>query len=623
MSLFSRRDREKDAVAIALAHSDLSLADHSPFMATYDSYDTAHPDSGHMIFDFDELHTYDSKSSLAAWDSPVPDYPMPASTPSSYLASPESTSSQLDFGSPHHLTPSDHGIMAAYGDMSSASPDFNDSILYHRNYASWIADPDMSPLHSSSAPIDIPAQASLNDNFAVAYSDNSSIFPDVSPFSPNTAYAALQPLPRSFSPSPAGDTIMTDTLRGYNEPSSLDYQMSPPTWATQLFTAPSPAQQPRPAPPPLESVTTAQAIPFQADSEDAFATQRPRMHPQRRDIASVSQVFQSSSAPSISHARPRTISRGYSRRAESISESDDRDATVRRKRRSPTEDEEEPRAAPSDREKSPPIKSTLKPPKLAPSAWQLYFTDWIQRHQASSHKKLNVAQAAKEAGQEYARLTSEQKEPYRRRSQAAKEARERELAAYMRTLTPEDIKRENAFRTAQRKAGKSRRGNIKDPNAPKKPLSAYFMFLQRIRSDPELVKEVFGDETETTKQSVLAAAKWRSMTDDERKPFLAQAEQEKLEYEAARKLYEEGTTGYSSSINFSILPGGPINAIAFPSFKASSGIARVKHEGASEESESDGGFLTDDSASHSSGAEGLNGAKGTGLLKMTTRSRRA
>ena len=108
-------------------------------------------------------------------------------------------------------------------------------------------------------------------------------------------------------------------------------------------------------------------------------------------------------------------------------------------------------------------------------------------------------------------------QPYKRRSQFAKEARERELAAYMRTLTPDDIKRENAFRAAQRKAGKSRKSNIKDPNAPKKPLSAYFMFLQRIRSDPRLVQEVFGDETETTKQSVLAAAKWRSMTDDERK----------------------------------------------------------------------------------------------------------
>jgi hypothetical protein len=55
-------------------------------------------------------------------------------------------------------------------------------------------------------------------------------------------------------------------------------------------------------------------------------------------------------------------------------------------------------------------KSLLRPPKLAPSAWQLYFTDWIQRHQASSTKKLNVAQAAKEAGQEYAALSSAEKE---------------------------------------------------------------------------------------------------------------------------------------------------------------------------------------------------------------------
>jgi hypothetical protein len=41
-------------------------------------------------------------------------------------------------------------------------------------------------------------------------------------------------------------------------------------------------------------------------------------------------------------------------------------------------------------------------------------------------------------------------------------------------------------------------------------------------------------------------------------PFLAQAEQEKMEYEAARRIYEEGASSYSSSnINFSILPGSP------------------------------------------------------------------
>lgn len=106
--------------------------------------------------------------------------------------------------------------------------------------------------------------------------------------------------------------------------------------------------------------------------------------------------------------------------------------------------------------------------------------------------------------------------PYKRRSQAMKEAREKEHDAYMRSLSPEDIKRENAFRAAQRKAGKSRKSNLKDRNAPKKPLSAYFMFLQQIRANPKLVSEIFGDESETTKQSVLAAAKWRSMTDAER-----------------------------------------------------------------------------------------------------------
>ena len=86
-----------------------------------------------------------------------------------------------------------------------------------------------------------------------------------------------------------------------------------------------------------------------------------------------------------------------------------------------------------------------------------------------------------------------------------------------RPKEPKDIKRENSVRTTQRKTVKSRKANTKDPNAPRKSPSAYFLFLQRIRSDPKLAKEVFGDETETTRQSILAAAKWGSMTDDEQK----------------------------------------------------------------------------------------------------------
>jgi hypothetical protein len=45
----------------------------------------------------------------------------------------------------------------------------------------------------------------------------------------------------------------------------------------------------------------------------------------------------------------------------------------------------------------------------------------------------------------------------------AREAYERELQAWQRTLTPEDVKRENLFRAGQRKIGKSTATNLVSP----------------------------------------------------------------------------------------------------------------------------------------------------------------
>ncbi|KZS94117.1 hypothetical protein SISNIDRAFT_549330 [Sistotremastrum niveocremeum HHB9708] len=200
-------------------------------------------------------------------------------------------------------------------------------------------------------------------------------------------------------------------------------------------------------------------------------------------------------------------------------------------------------------------KSTLRPPKQSLSTWQIFFTDWIQRHsddvsagQGLGQKKLNVAQAAKQAGKEYARLSVAEKEPYRLRAAQARSERTEALSSFYSSLTPSDIAAENAFRTNQRRLGLSRRSNLRDPNAPKKPLSAYFMFLRAIRDGgEEKEREVWGDEKETTRQSVLAAEKWRMMSDEEKKPFLARAEHEKLEYEAARQIYEEKQARADSS----------------------------------------------------------------------------
>lgn len=208
------------------------------------------------------------------------------------------------------------------------------------------------------------------------------------------------------------------------------------------------------------------------------------------------------------------------------------------------------------KEKEPPkppvLKSHLKPPKQAPSAWQVYFTEELQKIKAEQPgARLNVAHVAKDAGQRYAALPEEKKQEFQRRSQEAKEQWERDMLAWKSTLTPEDIKQENMFRTAQRKAGKSRKGNLKDPNAPKKPLSAYFLFLRAIRADPKMTEDVFHGEQETTKQSVLAAAKWRSLPEEEKQPFLEKAEADKVEYERLRKEYEQshGLTGLGGGLD--------------------------------------------------------------------------
>ncbi|KAK2466040.1 hypothetical protein APHAL10511_001682 [Amanita phalloides] len=523
------------------SYLDMSAKDSNHMLAFNDtSHFNLNAESDQMIFgplDFEDV-AMDSGPAALPWE---PLHDPPGKPP--FLFEPSSFTqldADLTLSSPHN---------AFYASGEAFVRDDVSPSLDHPAYlANWVNDPDFSLAPSPASPIPIPSSLDTSQSSSFVPYHEQSHFPPNLALSP-TSFAALHPLPRSLSPTSPIDEMQPYHSQRVDSISPQDVSAVTPSWASQLWDGPSSLRSPSAN---RHSVR---------HSPLCDSTVRQRV-PARRGSITSNQIFQSSSAPSVSETCAPSMTRSYSRRAESVCVSDDRDATVRKKRRSPPGEEN----APAEKEKNDiPLKPVLKPPKLAPSAWQLYFTDWIQKQQASGTRKLNVAQAAKEAGQEYANLSPEEKEPYKRRSQAMKEARERELNAYMRSLTPEDIKRENAFRAAQRKAGKSRKGNIKDPNAPKKPLSAYFMFLQRIRANPRLVRDVFGDETETTKQSVLAAAKWRSMTDAERQPFLAQAEQEKMEYESARKLYEDGTTGPISSINFSIL-GSP----AFSSLKLES-----------------------------------------------------
>ncbi|KAJ1724191.1 Non-histone chromosomal protein 6 [Coemansia erecta] len=80
---------------------------------------------------------------------------------------------------------------------------------------------------------------------------------------------------------------------------------------------------------------------------------------------------------------------------------------------------------------------------------------------------------------------------------------------------------------------KAKRGK-KDPNAPKRALSAYMFFSQAKRTT---VKEKNPDASFGNIGKLLGDM-WKKMSEDEKKPFNKQAEADKKRYEAEKASYQ-------------------------------------------------------------------------------------
>jgi hypothetical protein len=74
----------------------------------------------------------------------------------------------------------------------------------------------------------------------------------------------------------------------------------------------------------------------------------------------------------------------------------------------------------------------------------------------------------------------------------------------------------------------------KDPNAPKRALSAFMLFSQEKRN------QIKTDNPEATFGQIgkLLGDAWKSASDDDKAPFLAKAEKEKEKYVEAMKKYK-------------------------------------------------------------------------------------
>ena len=75
----------------------------------------------------------------------------------------------------------------------------------------------------------------------------------------------------------------------------------------------------------------------------------------------------------------------------------------------------------------------------------------------------------------------------------------------------------------------------KDPNAPKRPTSAYFYFAGDIR--PGIREE--NPDMKVTQVMCLIAEKWRELEEEDKKPYEEQAAKDRKRYEKEMKAYNE------------------------------------------------------------------------------------
>ncbi|GJV80020.1 HMG1/2-like protein [Tanacetum coccineum] len=101
-------------------------------------------------------------------------------------------------------------------------------------------------------------------------------------------------------------------------------------------------------------------------------------------------------------------------------------------------------------------------------------------------------------------------------------------------LITEYISSSHRLTVPVKKITKAKVKKEKDPGAPKRPPSAFFVFMDEFRKE---FKENFPDNKSVAVVAKEGGAKWKAMSDSEKAPFVEKAATKKAEYGIALKLH--------------------------------------------------------------------------------------
>ncbi|CAL1369373.1 unnamed protein product [Linum trigynum] len=83
------------------------------------------------------------------------------------------------------------------------------------------------------------------------------------------------------------------------------------------------------------------------------------------------------------------------------------------------------------------------------------------------------------------------------------------------------------FRLKPKAAGRSKKV-VNDPNKPKRPLSAFFVFMEEFRKE---FKEKNPNNKSVAAVGKAGGERWKAMTEADKAPYKAKADKRKAEYE--------------------------------------------------------------------------------------------
>lgn len=157
-------------------------------------------------------------------------------------------------------------------------------------------------------------------------------------------------------------------------------------------------------------------------------------------------------------------------------------------------------------------------PKGVKSAY-IFFVEEQRAVREQNGDQLPFAELSKKCGVMWGDMGDDEKAKYVKQSEKDRKRHQNEMKDY---VPPQSLHDSDSDDDVPKKKKKK----VKDPNAPKRPITAYFYFAAEKRPEIKEKNPSFG----ITQIAALIGEQWRNLEDDDKCPYEEQAAQDKERY---------------------------------------------------------------------------------------------